>query len=197
MAEGGGAGTSDAGGGGRGAGGGGGGAGLLVQVPGRVEDAAAALEALGGARAVAAAAATGADLWLRLRPERGAPKLRGVPRPTCGLFLQVSRAPNGALSGQVAGRFSSAYSFEDMADYAFDSESRGSEGRGSASGREGGAEEGAAGEPAPPPTFSRATAPSTAIAEAEPGRPRWGEGKRLQGLSGRGKARGRDAGGGG
>ena len=151
------------GGAGAGAGAGAGGAGLLVQVPGRVRDAGAALEALGGPRAVAAAAATGADLTFQLGTREGGQRLRGRHEPACGLFLRVQRGPGGELESRVAGSFSSAYSFGEMGDFVF--------GGGAGEGTGAGAGAGAAGTSGRrggvlPPVFSRATAPAAGLAEA-------------------------------
>ena len=144
-----------------GAGAGAGGAGLLVQVPGRVRDAGAALEALGGPRAVAAAAATGADLTFRLGTREGGQRLRGRHEPACGLFLRVQRGPGGELESRVAGSFSSAYSFGEMGDFVFGGGAGEGTGAGAGaagtSGRRGGVL---------PPVFSRATAPAAGLAEA-------------------------------
>ena len=151
------------GGAGAGAGAGAGGAGLLVQVPGRVRDAGAALEALGGPRAVAAAAATGADLTFQLGTREGGQRLRGRHEPACGLFLRVQRGPGGELESRVAGSFSSAYSFGEMGDFVFSG--------GAGEGTGAGAGAGAAGTSGRrggvlPPVFSRATAPAAGLAEA-------------------------------
>ena len=149
------------GGAGAGAGAGAGGAGLLVQVPGRVRDAGAALEALGGPRAVAAAAATGADLTFQLGTREGGQRLRGRHEPACGLFLRVQRGPGGELESRVAGSFSSAYSFGEMGDFVFGGGAGEGTGAGAGaagtSGRRGGGL---------PPVISRATAPAAGLAEA-------------------------------
>ena len=139
------------GGAGAGAGAGAGGAGLLVQVPGRVRDAGAALEALGGPRAVAAAAATGADLTFQLGTREGGQRLRGRHEPACGLFLRVQRGPGGELESRVAGSFSSAYSFGEMGDFVF--------GGGAGEGTGAGAGAGAAGTSGRRGGFSRPSSP--------------------------------------
>ena len=178
------------GGGGGGGRGGGGGAGLLVQVPGRVRDAGAALEALGGSRAVAAAAATGADLTFRLGGGEGGERLRGRHEPACGLFLRVQRGPGGELASQVAGSFSSAYSFGELGDFVFSGEAGEGAGAGTRAGAESGAEVvGSSGREAVlPPVFSRATVPAAGLAEALAPPPRGGKGaagarKHLGGLA--------------
>ena len=75
----------------------------MVELPGYVRDSAAALDALGGTDAVAAAAGGHAP-YLRLRLRGGDPMahpLLGDRRPARGLLLRISRAP-GARAGRPA-----------------------------------------------------------------------------------------------
>jgi len=94
------------------------------------------------------------------------------------------------LASQVAGSFSSAYSFGELGDFVFSGEAGEGAGAGTRAGAESGAEVvGSSGREAVlPPVFSRATVPAAGLAEALAPPPRGGKGaagarKHLGGLA--------------